>query len=125
MKEIIDQHRQKYPISFAEIKFYSSFEQILGKTVNDYSKEERKSRWNKCLEEFRSSGRNDLIEVWTEPGGDGSCLECVHYNLGDGWCVLMGLPSAVNPILSFQHALPGMACMGVGKQTKGQTELDL
>lgn len=125
MKEIIDQHRRKYPISLAEIKYYSSFEQILGKTVHDYSREDRKSRWNKCVEEFKTNGKKESINVWIEPGGDGSCLECVHCNHSDGWCILMGLPSAVNPVLSFQHALPGMACMGAGKQTKGQTELDL
>lgn len=29
----------------------------------------------------------------------------------------MGLPSTVNPILTFPHGIAGMACMGVGKET--------
>lgn len=125
MKEEIEKHRDKYPISQDEIRYYSSFEQILGKTQQTYTKEERKERWNKCISEFEKNNKSEFIEVWNGPGGDGTCCECIHFNPVDGWCVLLGLPSTVNPILSFQHALPGLACMGVGKETKGQTELDL
>ncbi|BAP30113.1 uncharacterized protein CHSO_1076 [Chryseobacterium sp. StRB126] len=124
-KSKIDNHRDKYPIGIDEIRYYSSFEQILGKKESQYSKDDRKLRWNKCIKEFKDNDKADVIEVWTSPGGDGECVQCIHFNYDDGWCVLMGLPSSVNPVLSFKHGMPGMACMGAGREINGQTTLDL
>ncbi|WP_157190004.1 hypothetical protein [Leptospira kirschneri] len=63
------------------------------------------------LEGTRFQKKPLLLEVWSNAEG---CEGCVHLDLAEAWCNLQGLPCAVNPILSFQHAIPGMACMGAG-----------
>lgn len=75
----IDIHREKYPIPINEIKFYSSFQQILGKTDNEYSNDERKERWSRNLNELNENDNSDAVEYWTQPGGDGECSSCIHF----------------------------------------------
>ena len=45
----ISELRKKYPIPFEEMCFYNSFVHILGKKPEDYTEEERKTRWNKIM----------------------------------------------------------------------------
>jgi len=124
-KDLIEKHREQYPIPINEIKWYSSFQQIFGKNKNEYSNDERKQRWLKNLNELKENDNSDVVEHWTQAGGDGECCSCVHFNSDGGWCKLMGLPSTVNPVLSFNHGIIGLACGGAGIEAEGQTELDI
>jgi hypothetical protein len=105
MKEAdIDSIREKYPVKFDELCRYSSFEQILGKTSDEYTPEERKKRWEKVMSTDREMKRN-----WTDTE---ACEKCISLNVKDAWCRLVELPCTVNPILSFCYGMTGMACCG-------------
>ncbi|RHX89888.1 hypothetical protein [Leptospira stimsonii] len=93
-----------------EITLKSSFESILGKKREDYSDKVRQERWN-YWKILVSKKKRWLMEVWSNTKG---CEGCIHLNKKESWCNLQGLPCTVNPILSFQNALPGLACMGAG-----------
>lgn len=42
-----------------------------------------------------------------------------------GWCVLQGLPCGVNPVLTMRHNIPGMACMGIGREGRPPAQMTL
>src|ERR1051325_5393470 len=91
-----------------------SFENLLGKRSSEISAETRQARW----EEWKALAGQDAAEWW-EPDPE-ACGGCVH--LAGDWCRLMELPAAVNPILSFRFGMPGMACMGAGKETLKESD---
>ncbi len=94
-----------------KITLKSSFEEILGKNISVFTEKERKQRWNEWKQLAIKEGSTELVELWeTSEGCDG----CKHFNTKENWCNSQSLPCAVNPILSFQKGIIGMACMGVG-----------
>ncbi len=99
----IQKHREIYPLPHQDLCLYSSFEQILGKSPKDYTLAERKDRWNKVM-----SLDENMKEWW---GNSESCSSCKH--LKDNWCSCVGLPCTVNPILTFEQGILGMACQGI------------
>jgi hypothetical protein len=84
-----------------------SFEDLLGKKQSVLTEEQRKVRWAKWV----SLAGEEAASWWMDCEG---CEACIH--LDGHWCKLQGLPATVNPYLSFRHGMPGMACMGAGKQ---------
>ncbi|EJP13101.1 hypothetical protein [Leptospira interrogans] len=105
-----------------EITLRSSFEFILGKKREDFSDEVKQERWN-YWKSLALKNKHRLVEVWSNVEG---CIGCIHLDKENAWCNLQGLPCTVNPILSFQNAIPGMACMGAGytKQSVIPDEFD-
>lgn len=94
-----------------KVKLKMSFVDILGENDERYGESERKKRWEEWKALAENNGDIELVRFWSDSS---SCIGCVHLN--ESWCDLQGLPCTVNPVLSFNHALPGMACMGVGKE---------
>ena len=63
----------------------------------------------------KKHGGRLLAKMWASPEG---CVDdagkCRHLR-GRAWCRLQQLPASYNPILSERLGMPGMACMGAGK----------
>lgn len=78
----------------------------------DATTAERRSRWAQWLRCARSYDRS-LATGWMP---EERCQGCA--NRRGGWCALQQLPCSVNPILTVQHSVPGMACMGLGREPK-------
>lgn len=117
----IEKHRSKYPISIEEIEYYSSFNQILGGNADEYTPEERKLRWERNMKLLSEKGNDAAVEYWNDTS---ECSYCIHLGQ-DGFCKSFGLPVNYSPILTHSTGMKGMACMGVGHETSGQTEFDL
>lgn len=60
----------------------------------------------------------DCYEYWTSSMHEG-CEGCIHADFDAVWCKLQELPATRNPYLGCL----GMACMGMGKETMGQQEI--
>lgn len=95
----------------------SSFQDILGENINVFSEDQRKERWQQWNDFAKKN--TDMIKYWNDAS---ACNGCVY--LDGNWCKSHSLPCTVNPVLSFKHAIKGMACMGAGKK-ESQTELTL
>lgn len=113
----IEQLREQYPVPFEEICLYNSFSQILGKKPEDYSEEERKQRWSKIM-----SLNSNMKRHWSNTSG---CHGCIYLNSKQAWCNLQGLPSNVNPVLTYNSGMIGLACFGAGRVENKQLELEL
>ncbi len=108
----IKQHREIYPLPFDEICKMSSFEQILGRKISEYTEDERKARWEKAMS---FPGGKKVNEYYTNIS---ECFGCKHFQ--KGWCASTSLPCGVNPVLTFQFGMVGMACQGLGfESTEG------
>lgn len=88
-----------------------TFEDLFSTEASDEVRRQRWEDWKKIAISSGKKGKNAVAE-WTDIS---SCYGCLDRD-GD-WCKL-GLPCAVNPILSFRHGMPGMACMGLGFNPK-------
>lgn len=79
--------------------------------VQSAPEQQRRDRWAQWLRTARANGEEGryVVAVWMDYS---ECHGCTHKR--GGWCSLQGLPCTVNPILSFRHGVPGMACMGLG-----------
>lgn len=113
----ISELREKYPIPFEEICLYNSFVQILGKKPEDYTEEERKTRWNKIM-----SFNKPMAKRWSDTS---ECIGCIHLNEKEAWCNYQGLPCTYNPILTPSTGMIGRACYGAAKEEHQQLKLDL
>lgn len=120
MDEIeIQKHREKIPLPFDEITYYSSFEQILGSKPSDYSVEERKKRWFRNGELLKEVNPDAFEFHFTTNGSNETCYGCIHRNNDENWCKWSELPCNYNPVIKNL----GMACMGLGRETSQQLEL--
>lgn len=119
-EKTIENHRAKFPLPFDEITFYSSFEQLLGKTPQDYTAEERFDRWSKNMGLLRENDCEDAYDFWgTISGSNETCFGCTHRDEARNWCLWSELPPNYNPVIKNI----GMACMGLGYD--GQQQLQL
>lgn len=116
--EQIQEHREIEKLSLDEIKFYSSFTQILGKRPEDYSPDERKARWRRNMDLLIGIGSVESVEHWMDSS---ECSNCIYLNAEESWCERNGLPCTYNPILTPSSGYKGMACMGIGREC--QTKL--
>jgi hypothetical protein len=112
-----EKHREIYPLPFDKISKQSSFEQILGRKITDYSEQERKDRWEKA---FLFKGGKKIKDYYSNLH---ECSDCIHFQ--NGWCAFASLPCGVNPVLTFQYGHLGLACQGAGRVEVGQQELQL
>ena len=105
----INNHRAILPLPFDQITAYSSFAQVLGNKIEDYTEEERKERWAKCMGKLEELDK-DLANMWMYKSSEG-CDGCKYRNtMGIHWCRQQGLPCNYNPVLQDY----GMACCGFG-----------
>lgn len=81
----------------------------------------RRNRWATWLRKCRKSKRREIAHEWVR-GND--CANCAHRR-GCGWCSLQALPCSVNPILTMRHGMPGMACMGSGRELRVPEQIDI
>lgn len=95
------------------------WEELLGKKQREMPDTLRRERWEKWKQVATEQGEEDTVEYWTSPE---ACENCIHRD--DDWCQLMELPITVNPILTMDHGMIGMACMGAGKELPGQKEIE-
>jgi len=88
--------------------------ELFGNTIHETSKEIRRARWDEWKSIGNKSGgrARQMVNYWSRDNVEETCSGCKHRD-GD-WCKLQGLPCNVNPILTFDNNLIGMACMGVG-----------
>jgi hypothetical protein len=110
-------HREIYPLPFEQISKLSSFEQILGQKISDYTEEERKARWENAMSFPGGKKAKDYYSNLFE------CVDCKHFQ--NGWCGYASLPCGVNPVLTFQQGIVGMACLGVGHELIDGTQLEM
>ncbi len=76
----------------------------------EMSEEQRKSNWDAWKKSALKNGKSDMVKYWCNNNIE--CEGCKYRN--KDWCELQGLPCSVNPILTIQHGMLGMACMGCG-----------
>jgi hypothetical protein len=112
-----EKHREIYPLSLDQISKLSSFEQILGREKSDYKEEERKERWNKAMSFPGGKQAKEYFSNYDE------CADCNHCK--NGWCAYAGLPCGVNPKLTYQYGMIGMACQGIGYEMVTGTQIEL
>lgn len=100
---------------------YISWKDLLGKDENEFTPEARRARWEEWKALCRAGTTKDqqVVDWWTShegcfDDGDGDC----RHRDGD-WCCLMQLPASVNPRLTYNLGMIGMACMGAGYEPKG------
>lgn len=110
-------HREIYPLKFEQICKLSSFEQIFGRKISEYTEEERKGRWEKAMSFPGGKKAKEHYSNLYE------CIDCKHFQ--NGWCALASLPCGVNPILTFKHGIVGMACQGVGHELIDGSQLEM
>jgi hypothetical protein len=64
-----------------------------------------RARWAVWLRLARRKDREQAV-MWARGH---ECHNCAHRR--GGWCVQIGLPCTVNPILTVRHGMIGMACI--------------
>jgi hypothetical protein len=77
----------------------------------------RKERWEewkaKAVEGDDEQGK-EMVDYWAKDNIDETCAGCIHRD--NDWCKYAELPCNVNPVLTLQNGIIGMACCGVGYQ---------
>lgn len=102
------------------VSINSTFEQILGKTCDQFTEAQRMQRWKEWQKIAEDSGSHETAAYWRDTE---ACEGCIHLGKENAWCAAVGLPCTVNPYLTFKTGLIGMACMGAGKEEAGQMVL--
>lgn len=102
-----------------DVKRHISWIELFGERRGDMADDVRRSRWEEWKKLCNDAGETDIVEQWTEPSMAENCSSCVHCD--KDWCNASGLPCTVNPILTFQFSMLGMACMGTGHKPKQTT----
>lgn len=91
--------------------------ELFGDKPADINPELRRKRW----EEWKALGMKSdahgrrMVKVWSKDR-DETCKGCAH-RVKD-WCNSFGLPCTVNPHLTFNDNIMGMACGGAGYEPK-------
>lgn len=97
-----------------EVKLTISFRDLFGSKKADMQSDVRQLRWAQWQELALLNDSKDVVETWTNTS---ACVGCKHLDSAKAWCNSVDLPCTVNPILSYQNALPGMACQGGGYES--------
>lgn len=90
-----------------QIRWY----QLFGRDGSEIPAPDRCTRWEEWKALLVKDGEQEFVDHWAKDNL-GACVGCKHKN--QDWCMLVGLPCNVNPILTFSHNHVGMACQGVG-----------
>lgn len=86
--------------------------ELFGEQPSDMDARIRRERW----EEWKRLG-SENVEMWSTP--DGPCLNCPYRD--NDWCTAISLPCTINPILTFQFGMLGLACGGVNESGTAAT----
>lgn len=101
------------------VKLTSRWLEILGNNRSEMPDETRRQRWEEwkalCL---KAEDGEAVVKTWTDCSE--TCTGCMHKD--KDWCRLQQLPCTVNPILTFDSNMIGMACMGAGFNQKELTQ---
>ncbi|RPE05528.1 hypothetical protein EGT74_24400 [Chitinophaga lutea] len=103
------------PPEIEPVKRETSWAELLGVNREAMSDKERRARWEEWKAMARKAGDSEVVDYWAKDNIDESCAGCVHRD--KDWCKLAELPCNINPVLTLQSGMIGMACMGAGKQT--------
>lgn len=95
------------------VELGSRWFQILGNKRNEMPDNIRRERWEQWKALAIADDCKELVDYWTNCSGCGNCI-----NKDKDWCKLQELPCCVNPILTYQHNVIGLACMGLIKDGK-------
>ena len=106
------------PSLLTPVELHSDWSQILGDKRNEMPENIRRDRWEQWKTLAHNDGSAEAVEYWTDTS---ECHDCKYRDID--WCQLQGLPCTVNPILTFNEGLIGMACMGLGKERKEPIQL--
>ena len=85
--------------------------ELFGNNIEEIEHDVKRERWEEWKQLSIAKGNDELVEYWMTTD---ACDGCIHKD-GD-WCLSQQLPCTVNPVLTFQDGIKGMACMGVGKE---------
>lgn len=104
--------------SLPAVALNSRWHEILGDKKRSMSDDVRRQRWEKWKSLGRRAGKRgkEMVKYWSEENVDETCYGCKHRD-GD-WCKLQELPCNVNPVLTFNEGIIGMACCGAGYEAK-------
>jgi hypothetical protein len=84
----------------------------------DMPEEIRKERWQTWKKLAIKNGDKDLVGYWTDIS---ACYKCDQRK--KDWCNLQGLPVTINPYLTMDYGILGMACMGLYRSNDYQPDL--
>lgn len=107
-----DMNQQRMFLPPVQLKI--SFADLLGNNDSEITEADRRDRWQQWLA-LAAKNKYRLDIAWTDTDG---CNGCQH--LDGNWCSLMRLPCTVNPYLSYNYGMVGMACAGAGKSIGDQ-----
>ena len=107
------------------IMLETTFEELFA----DSNESVRRRNWVTWKRIAKGYGCAEDVDRWEKPEPCESCAHTVEDWIGaEGavrdWCSLIGLPCSVNPVLSFRHGIPGLACCGTRLEPR-QEELAL
>lgn len=88
--------------------------EMFGKQPADIPEKTRRQRWEEWKQLAADAGDQEMVDYWSKDNIDETCAGCINKD-GD-WCRWSGLPCNVNPILTFNDGIIGMACLGMGYQ---------
>lgn len=104
----------------APVTLQIRWHELFGEKPVDITPEHRRKRW----EEWKALGMKAdaqvrrMVRVWSKER-DETCKGCAHRS--KDWCLSFGLPCTVNPHLTFNDNIMGMACGGAGYEAKQLT----
>lgn len=90
--------------------------ELFGESGKDMSEKNRRRRWEEWKALLIADGEQGMVDYWAKDNLEETCSGCIHRD--NDWCKYNGLPCNVNPILTFRAGIIGMACMGLGYQSK-------
>jgi len=104
------------------VRLETTFEELF----SDSKEAVRRRNWVTWKRIAKGLGRDEDLERWGIPE---TCDGCAHSaedlpgaeNAARDWCSLVGLPCAVNPVLSFRYGISGMACCGTSLVPQQET----
>lgn len=95
------------------VELMSSWAELFNTTTMDSKmRRERWQEWRRIA--IQEQDGEEIVRIWSTPSE--VCHNCDNRDYD--WCNHVGLPCTVNPVLTFQENLIGLACMGVGFEEK-------
>ena len=94
-----------------QIRWHQLFEQKMPPAL-------RRERWAEWKEAALAEGEegSEMVDYWVKDYVEETCCGCLHRD--NDWCKYGELPCSVNPILTIQQGIIGMACCGAGYEAK-------
>lgn len=88
---------------------------LFQKEMSPTLRRERWEKWKEIANNTDERGR-EMVAYWSVDNVEETCSGCIHRD--KDWCKFNEFPCNVNPVLTLQHGMIGMACMGLGYEAK-------